>query len=494
MVCCFISRVDGLMDSENTSNPKAFYASAAYAAEKINDFVAKGLFIRVVSHLDADGLTAASIMAKSLYRLGALFRIRVEKQLDEDVVEALVAEGVSPIIFNDLGSGGLDLLKSRLSSNDIVVLDHHQPLGDTFPTLTQVNPHYHGFNGAQEISGSGVAYTVAKKLNASNIDLASLAVVGALGDSQDRNPKRELRSLNKTIVADGVNAGCLSVENDLTFYGRETRPIHKALAYTTNPFLPGLSGEEDKCLGFLVNLGIKLKNRGRWRALNDLKADEKQKIFSEIAKWLSSKRLPSTVALRLIGGVYTLIQEDRGSYLRDAREYSSLLNACGRMDKAGLGVSIGFGDREKALEEVQDVFTAYKKTLAEYMNWITTTPNVIEEQKNIYLVNGRGTINENMLGTITTILISSNILAKDKPLIALTSAENDLLKISGRATSTNIEKKLNLGTIFQEASAKFGGTGGGHDAAAGAQLHQKFADDFIQLIDQLVGSSLNEKE
>ncbi len=164
------------------------------------------------------------------------------------------------------------------------------------------------------------------------------------------------------------------------------------------------------------------------------------------------------------------------------------------MDKAGLGVSIGFGDREKALEEVQDVFTAYKKTLAEYMDWITTTPNVIEEQKNIYLVNGRGTINENMLGTITTILISSNILAKDKPLIALTSAENDLLKISGRATSTNIEKKLNLGTIFQEASAKFGGTGGGHDAAAGAQLHQKFADDFIQLIDQLVGSSLNEKE
>ena len=65
MACCFISRVDGLMYSENASNPKEFYVSAANAAEKINEFIAKGQFIRVVSHLDADGLTAASIMAKS---------------------------------------------------------------------------------------------------------------------------------------------------------------------------------------------------------------------------------------------------------------------------------------------------------------------------------------------------------------------------------------------------------------------------------------------
>jgi single-stranded-DNA-specific exonuclease len=478
------------MESPNASDPEAFYASAAVAAEKISKFVADGQFLRVVSHLDADGLTAASIMAKSLHRLGALFRVRIGKQLDEGLVEALVADGVSPIIFTDFGSGGLDLLKSRLSRTDVVVIDHHPPLGDTFPLLTQVNPHSHGFNGAQEISGAGVAYTVAKALDASNIDLASLAVVGALGDSQDRNAKRELISLNQAIVADGVDAGCLRVETDLTLYGRETRPIHKALAYTTNPFLPGLSGEEDKCLGFLVNLGIDLQADGRWRAVNDLSANEKQTIFSEIAKLVSANRLPNTVALSLIGAVYTLLHEDRGTYMRDAREYASLLNACGRMDKAGLGVSIGVGDRERALDEAQDVFTRYKQTLAEYMNWVLTTPNVIDERENIYLVDGRGMIRENMLGTVTTILISSNILVKDKPLIAFTAAEHDMLKISGRATATHIAKKLNLGTIFQEASSEFGGLGGGHDVAAGAQLPQACADAFVQRVDRLVGSSL----
>lgn len=482
------------LEAERAQNEREFYTCAVKAAERIKDFVNKGRFIRVVSHLDADGLTAASILTKSLFRLDAVFRTRIGKQLDAGLVEALAAEEESPIIFTDFGSGGLDLLNRGLSSNDVVVLDHHQPLGASFPKLTHVNPHHFGFNGAQEISASGVAYFVAKAMNGSNIDLASIAVVGALGDSQDKNPKRELTSLNRTIVQDAVDAGCLRVEQDLIFYGRETRPVHKALAYTTNPFMPGLSGEEDNCMGFLLNLGITLKNEGRWRAINDLSKEEKQTIYSEIAKFLSSKRLPNTVTQSLIGTVYTLIQEDRGTPLRDAREYASLLNACGRMDKPGLGICLGVGNRENALEEALDAFTAYKHVLAEYMNWITNTPDVLEERENLYLVNGRGKIDEKMLGTITTILISSNILDADKPLMALTTAENDMLKISGRATATNLETKLNLGAIFQEASSKFGGEGGGHDVAAGAQLPQQFADEFIQLIDQMVGSSLNQKK
>ena len=481
------------VETEGAQDERAFYACAAQAAQRIKDFVNAGRFIRVISHLDADGLTAASILAKSLFRLDAVFRTRIGKQLDEGLVKDLAAEEASPIVFTDFGSGGLDLLRRGLSRNEVVVLDHHQPLGASFPTLTHVNPHHFGFNGAQDISAAGVVYFVAKAMTASNRDLASLAVVGALGDSQDKNPQRELISLNRTIVQDAVDAGCLRVETDLIFYGRETRPVHKALAYTTNPFMPGLSGEEDNCLGFLVNLGITLKTEGRWRAINDLSTDEKQTIYSEIAKFLSAKRLPNTVTQSLIGTVYTLIQEDRGTPLRDAREYASLLNACGRMDKPGLGICLGVGNRETALDEALDAFTAYKHVLAEYMEWITATPNVVEERDNLYLVNGRGKIDEKMLGTITTILISSHLLAADKPLMAVTTAENDMVKVSGRATATNIEAKLNLGAIFQEASSKYGGEGGGHDVAAGAQLPQQFTDEFIQLIDQMVGASLNNK-
>ena len=72
-----------------------------------------------------------------------------------------------------------------------------------------------------------------------------------------------------------MNAGHLNVETDLLFFGRETRPIHKALACTTTPFISGISGEEDKSLALLVSLGITPKKDDKWRALRDLSEDEK---------------------------------------------------------------------------------------------------------------------------------------------------------------------------------------------------------------------------
>ena len=114
-----------------------------------------------------------------------------------------------------------------------------------------MNPHLFGIDGATDVSGSGVAYFVAKAVNRANVDLAPVALVGALGDMQDKYEQRSLCCLNEIIVNDAVAAGLLKVEKDLTFFGRETRPIHRTLATTTNPFIPGLSGEEDKALAFL---------------------------------------------------------------------------------------------------------------------------------------------------------------------------------------------------------------------------------------------------
>lgn len=466
--------------------PKDFYQQAAFAAETLREFVNKNYVIRIFSHIDADGLAAASIIAEALFRMEALFSIRIEKQLDERLVEELDVEDWSPIIFTDFGSGVLNLLKSKFSGKDIIIMDHHQPQKcSAFPKLIHVNPHLFGFDGAKEISGSGVAYVIAKAMDISNIDLAYLAVIGALGDCQDRNEKRKLRGLNQKIVKDAINTSSINVETDLIFYGRETRPLHKALAYTTDPFMPGLSGEEDKCFGFLTNLGIELKVHGRWRAINDLGLEEKQKIFSEIVKHLSINNLPNSRVLSLIGTVYTLTNEERGSHLRDAREYASLLNACGRMNKSGLGIAIGVGNRGSALKEAKEVLYNYRKTLAKHIEWVTNTPHVIEKRKNIYVINGFDMIDEKILGTITSILISSGIFRDEKPVIALTSTENNMVKISGRIVTTS---KLNLGLLFREATLKYQGTGGGHDVAAGAQVHQKFADDFIQHLDHMVGA------
>ncbi|UCE96071.1 MAG: DHH family phosphoesterase [Candidatus Bathyarchaeota archaeon] len=287
----------------------AFMNSASEAAELISKCSENVKFIHVVSHLDADGLAAAGVLGKALWRLGANFRVRVQQWVDEKIIEDITSDKPGLTILADLGSGYLNVLKEHLSNHQIIILDHHQPIGDTSTNILQVNPHLHEIDGSKDISGAGVAYFVARALDKTNKDMAEVAIVGALGDLQDKYKQRALGGLNKKIVTDAVNAGRLRVEKDLMFFGRETRPIHKALAYTTSPFIPNISGEEDKSLAFLASLGIKPKHGDKWRALRDLSVEEKRQLCSALSDHLISKGYPSDV-LNLVGSVYTLVREE----------------------------------------------------------------------------------------------------------------------------------------------------------------------------------------
>ena len=470
----------------------AFLASASNAAEIILKSVGEDETIHIVSHLDADGLSAAGIIGKSLLRLEGTFRLQIERWIDENLVNEIAAEKHPLTIFTDLGSGYLDLLNKKLSSNRVLILDHHQPTGEASSTFTQVNPHLHGIDGSRDLSGAGVTYFVAKAIDKKNVDLAPIAVVGALGDMQDKYEQRKLGGVNKMIVEDAVNGGYLKLETDLLFFGRETRPIHQALAYVTNPFIPGISGEEDKSLAFLASLGIKPKNKDKWRALRDLSEEEKKKLFSALADYLASKKFPSEVALSLLGNVYTLTYEEPWTPLRDAREFTVLLNATGRLDKAGLGVAICMGDRGTALEQANEVLRGYRRTITKYLSWLTEKPDRIEELDNVYVVRGEGFIDDRVIGALSSIL-SASLPNREKPIIAYSKVSGeDMAKISARTVVLLTNRGLNLGDILRVAAEKYSGRGGGHNIAAGAHVPIKSVESFIKLVDKLVKKQLEE--
>jgi RecJ-like exonuclease len=472
-------------DHQKTS--EALCIRITQAAKTIQKHIDAKNFIKVISHVDADGITAASILGKTFQRADAFFRIRLVKQLSDELLTELFNEDSSLLIFTDLGSGSLDLFESKLTDYDLLICDHHQPMSLTLPHLIHLNPHLANYDGAREISGAGLAYLTAKTIDPINLDLAPLAIIGALGDSQDKNDERGLIGLNKGIVDDAIKAGSIKAEKGLLLFGRETRPIHKALAYTTDPFIPGLSNAEDKCLGFLQNLGIKLKRHDHWRTLNDLTDEEKKTIFSKIATYLSSKGSPESDALRLIGTVYTLTHEDRFKPMRDGREYASFLNACGRMRKAGLGIAIAMGCRSEPLDEALEILRHYKKTLYQYLDWVLKTPKVLRKLKNIYVIDGSGKIDELHIGTIAGIL-SSSYLKEKLPIIALTSTEEDMIKVSGRIPPNYTRGNLDLGTTLHAVSLQLNGRGGGHNVAAGALLPKGSENQFIKMINKLVGA------
>jgi len=466
-----------------------FLDSAAKAAKTILETVKEDGFVHVFSHLDADGVAAAGIIGKALFRLDAKFRIRITQWVDEKIVGEILSEKPQLVIFGDFGSGYLELLSEKVADLKMVILDHHQVVGEESANVAHVNPHLYGIDGARDVSGSGVAYFVAKEVDKANVDLASVAVVGALGDLQDKYDQRKLGGLNERIVEDAVNAGLLTVEKDLVFFGRETRPIHRTLASTTNPFIPGISGEEDKSLAFLVSLDIKPKHGEKWRALRDLSDDEKRRLCSALADYLLSKGLRYEVG-NLIGHVYVLSREEAWTPLRDAREFAVLLNATGRMDRPSLGVSVCMGDRGLALDEANRVLEEYRRMISKYLGWVMEKPERMKEFENIYVVYGENFIGDKIVGAISSIL-SASLPNPEKPLIAYANVvEEGLAKFSARTVDILTNRGVNLGEVMQVAAEKCLGNGGGHNIAAGAQVPIENIDTFIKIVNELVGKQL----
>jgi len=471
-------------------NIEGFLASENEAAKVILETVKKDGFILVFSHLDADGVAAAGIMGKMLTRLDARFRIRVMQWVDDKIIGEVISDKPQLVILTDFGSGYLDMLNEKIPNVKVVILDHHPTTSKVVnPNFVQVNPHLFGIDGATDVSGSGVAYFAAKAVNAANIDLAPIALVGALGDMQDKYEQRSMRSLNEIIVNDGVSSGLLKVEKDLIFFGRETRPIYKMLATTTNPFIPGLSGQETEALNFVANLGIPLKQGDKLRALCDLTDDERKRLCSALADYLLSKGLHLEVE-NLIGYVYVLTKEEPNTALRDAREFAVVLNSAGRMDRPSLGIAICMGDRKAALEESNKILEDYRKNINKYLGWVNEKPERMRELQNIYVIYGETFINEKIIGTVSSIIVSS-LANNEKPLLAFANIEAEkAAKFSGRTTEAALRKGVNLGDVMRMASEEHGGKGGGHNIAAGAQVPLDKLESFIKTADELVGRQL----
>jgi RecJ-like exonuclease len=445
----------------------------------------------MVTHNDADGVAAGGILSQTVRRLGAPFKTTCEKRVDEKMVRA-VAKGRPPlVIFSDMGSGYLDMFNEHLSGSDVIVLDHHLPLEAETQKIIHVNPLLHGLDGARGISGAGVSYFFAKAVDETNVNLSPLGVVGALADQQDKGKKKSLLGLNRLIEADAKEAGLLETHVDIIFYGYETRPIARACAYTTTPFIPGLSGREDRCLAFLKEAGIELKNEERWRALRDLTEEEKRTLFSALSNHMIYEGCEPEAVHDLMGTIYTLKGEESWTPLRDGREFASLLNACARMGRPSLGLGICMGDRDEAMKEASETLDGYRRKIGECLDWVREGDR-IQELERIYTLVTQGDIDERIIGVVASILLSTGILKHYKPIVASAQADEGLIKISARATEAMAKAGLDLGNVMMKAAESFEGRGGGHDIAAGAFLPEEKKEDFLVMVDRLVGEQLGD--
>jgi len=474
------------------SSISEFRGKVEEAAERILSWIEEDLPITVVSHLDADGLASAGIMGVALERLKASFKIRIVKQLDEELLRELSSEANVPIIFTDLGSGQKDLILSALSVSSIVILDHHQPLDVEIAGGVEVNPHFFEIDGSKHISSAGVAYFVAKAVSQDNVDLAPVAVVGALGDRQDCGKRRNLIGLNELIVRDAVEADLVEVKFGLRLFGFESRPVVKSLEYTIDPLIPGLSGDFNACVNFLKRIGISPTDEdGNLRRMADLSQQELRSLMVNLVKHMLSRGIESKEAESIMGTIYLLSKEPPTSPLKDAREYASLLNACGRLGRPSIGVAVCMGRRGAVLEKAEELSSEYRRVLLRYVNWLTRNLDKVRHTEHLQVIYGGEIVDERLIGTLISVALSSRILSPRKIAVALAQSSEGKVKVSARADRRLFGRGLNLGLAIREAASAVGGIGGGHDVAAGAQIPAGSEEDFIKILEELIGEQFS---
>jgi single-stranded-DNA-specific exonuclease len=475
-------------------------------ARSCAEHLARAERVLLASHIDADGLTSAAIAAEALDRADIPFETVFEKQLDPDAIAGIAERDFSTVLFTDFGSGQLDDITDHEAAGAFtpVIADHHQPADAG--TEFHLNPLLEGLNGATELSGAGTTYVLARALDsearsasetasgeersdeprADNRDLAALAVVGAVGDMQDSSG--ELVGANREIVAEGVAAGVLAETTDLALYGKQSRPLPKLLEYANDVRIPGISGSERGAIGFLSDLDIELERDGEWQRWVDLTTDERQTVASALLQRAVARGVPANRIDDLVGTTYTLTNEAEGTELRDASEFSTLLNATARYDRADVGLAVCRGDRDDTLDEARTLLTNHRKNLATGLDWVKREG--VTQGEHVQWFDAGEAIRETIVGIIAGMALGTDALRGDRPVIAFAAKSDTESKVSARGTHRLVRSGLDLSAVMGEVARALGGDGGGHDVAAGATIPKGDEETFVERADAVVADQL----
>jgi RecJ-like exonuclease len=434
--------------------------------------------VTIISHIDADGIAGEAILASALSRAGIRTASVFVRQLEPLTMHQVPEDG-SFKVFCDLGAGQQQLLADRgLAEDEVLIVDHHVSQ-EAARDYRQVNCLPHGYH---KMSAAGVAYLLAREMDRANLDLSPLAVIGNVGDMMAREdcglvgPARE-------IALEGAEAGYMDViPRDLNCYGTSTRPLHVCLAYNDDPFIPGVSNNLQGALRFLQRLDIELQTGDRrWLVWEELSAEDKRTVTSALVQQLVACGEP---VKRLFAESYLFPGEWARTPLRNAQEFATLLNACGRWSRPRTGSSICRGDRGQAYREAEHMLTNHRAVIRDLLEYILNTG--VQEYSHLQFIHVGDRYPDTIVGIGAGMALSR--LNMDKPILIMVVQPEDpaFTKVSMRTTERAVSRGVDLQGALIVAAGEAGGAGGGHRIAAGAYIPREKEEAFVNRVNELL--------
>jgi len=422
--------------------------------------------IRLISHYDADGITAAGVMSSVFIREGLPFHLSLVKSLESDKAQELADEKNDLIVFLDMGSGQLDLIEN--SAKRIVIVDHHQPLRSSDLAL-QLNGHFFGIDGASEASASSTAFAFALAFSQTNWDLIDIGLAGAYGD---REHVGGLKGMNKKLAHRAVENKSL-IETNCTNLNTKV-PVKNAIANSLDPMFRGLAGDPDACVEFLSEKGIDPELK-----IRDMDEPVQRSLYSVLLLRMMSHDVEPGLAENLTSfGYYS---PRLGMEISDIASY---VNACGRTRNEATGLAFCLGDTE-AIKSARESRDEYRNNLRTEL--LALLKEGLNDEKNLqYFYAKKSEYAGAMAG-----MGMQYMFGQGKPVISLIVKE-EKTSISARGTKKLIAEGLDLATACREAAGNLGGQGGGHSIASGASIPVGKEEKFIKHMNKIIGQQLKE--
>ncbi|CAD7772116.1 DHHA1 domain protein [Candidatus Methanoperedenaceae archaeon GB50] len=430
---------------------------AETASDSLLEAAASSKYVRVVSHSDPDGITAAAILSTALFRLDVPFHITLVSRFEESVLDVIRSSAADLVVLCDMGSGQPELV-GRIDE-EVIVLDHHRPVGEH--RCIHVNPHLVGLDGSFELSASGVAYFVARAMG-ENVDLSSLAILGALGD------KQSMRGANGFILEEASLSGAVERDHGLMLPDGE---LESVLFRSLDPYFE-FSGDSEMVDEFLSQLNLS----GRISALD---YGSLRRLASALALMLLRRGAVEAID-SLIGEKYRFAHE----VIPDAIELLSIVKACGMLEEPGLALSLCLRD-DSVLEDAR---TLEEKGRERVLDTLKMARRAVSERENLRYVilsdvKGTGVIADTMV----------RYVFPEKPFLVLNQTP-EIVKVSARGTRRQVSEGLDLAIALRDAATLLGGVGGGHNIASGASIPPGTEEEMIELVNEAIGRQLRGRE
>ncbi len=443
-----------------TEVPSKLLTTLSHAA----DIVRGHDFIQVYSHYDADGVSAASIIAQTLLREGKEFRVTLFTTLNDFNMDIIRSTKTDCIIITDLGASYIEQLDAM--KNDIVVLDHHTIIAEA-KRICYANPHLYGIDGMTSGCGATMALLFAVTMNEKNWDLVQIAFAGIAGDRQHING---LSGLNVHLLEEGKKRGYIEeMPGSLIPSGH----LKTQLFLTTDPYIRGISGNEEGVAKLLEDAGI-----DQSKTYMDLTDEEKRKLSSLIAIRLTQQGMLECSLNEIARTRYYLT-----GFKMDAEYLSSVLNSCGRSGLGGMGVSAGMGDA-KAIEMGAKLMNESNRDVV--MNMVDLDSKGLNQMAHLQWFDSSDSGFTGMLCGISMQCIGD----PDKPTIGMNRSKEPV-NISSRGMWVQLDKGIDLAAAMREACASVGGEGGGHRIAAGGSVPGEMVDEFLKNLDAILERQLS---